>query len=57
MTRRITGSRYMTIDGRGGFPKYPGWDRETVEASDMWKEMWLNRFDEVTTVIMGRRSF
>ena len=23
----------------------------------MWREMWLNRFDDVTTVIMGRRSF
>jgi len=57
MTRKITASLYMTIDGRGEFPKYPGSDRQTNEPSDMWKEMWLNRFDDVTTVIMGRRSF
>ena len=55
--RKITASLYMTLDGRGAFPKYPGWDRETKEANDMWREMWLNRFDDVTTVIMGRRSF
>jgi dihydrofolate reductase len=57
MTRKITASLYMTLDGRGEFPKYPGSDRVTREPSDMWKEMWLNRFDDVTTVIMGRRSF
>ena len=58
MARKITASLYMTLDGRGGFPKYPGWDRDTgEEPTTMWKEMWLNRFDDVTTVIMGRRSF
>jgi dihydrofolate reductase len=58
MTRKITASLYMTLDGRGGFPKYPGWNRDTGEQpTEMWKEMWLNRFDDVTTVIMGRRSF
>ncbi len=57
MTRKITASLYMTLDGRGGFPKYPGSDRPQKEPNDMWREMWLNRFDDVTTVIMGRRSF
>lgn len=57
MARRITANLYMTMDGRGAFPKYPGSDRVTKEASEMWREMWLNRFDDVTTVIMGRRSF
>jgi len=57
MSRRITASLYMTLDGRGAFPKYPGYDRRTTEANEMWREMWLNRFDDVTTVIMGRRSF
>ena len=55
--RKITASLYMTLDGRGAFPKYPGWDRATPAANEMWREMWLNRFDDVTTVIMGRRSF
>jgi dihydrofolate reductase len=57
MSRKITASVYMTLDGRGAFPKYPGSDRETGEPSLMWREMWFNRFDDVTTVIMGRRSF
>ncbi|HLY76978.1 MAG TPA: dihydrofolate reductase family protein [Thermoplasmata archaeon] len=55
--RKITASVYMTLDGRGAFPKYPGSDRETGEPSDMWRKMWFDRFDDVTTVIMGRRSF
>ncbi|MGP8158807.1 MAG: dihydrofolate reductase family protein [Thermoplasmata archaeon] len=57
MARKITASLYMTLDGRGAFPKYPGSDRETKVPNDMWREMWINRFDDVTTVIMGRRSF
>jgi len=57
MARKITANLYMTIDGRGEFPKYPGSDRVSTGANDMWREMWLNRFDDVTTVIMGRRSF
>jgi dihydrofolate reductase len=58
MSRRITANLFATLDGRGGFPKYPGWDRPpTIEPSTLWKEMWLKRFDDVTTVIMGRRSF
>ena len=57
MVRKITANLYMTMDGRGEFPKYPGSDRVSTEANDMWREMWLNRFNDVTTVIMGRRSF
>ena len=57
MSRKITANLYMTLDGRGAFPKYPGWDRRTSEPNEMWREMWLNRFDDVTTVVMGRRSF
>ena len=57
MARKITASLYMTLDGRGAFPKYPGSDRETKVPNDMWREMWIDRFDDVTTVIMGRRSF
>ncbi|MGD0258036.1 MAG: dihydrofolate reductase family protein [Thermoplasmata archaeon] len=58
MTRKITASCYMTIDGRGAFPKYLGSDRPpTNEPNEFWREFWFNRFDDVTTVIMGRRSF
>jgi len=57
MSREITASLYLTLDGRGAFPNYPGWDRTTTEANDMWRRMWSDRFDDVTTVITGRRSF
>jgi len=58
MTRKITASCYMTIDGRGAFPKYLVSDRPpTNEPNEFWREFWFNRFDDVTTVIMGRRSF
>lgn len=57
MPRKITANMYMTLDGRGAFPKYPGWDRPSSGPNAMWREFWLNRFDDVTTVVMGRRSF
>jgi dihydrofolate reductase len=57
MSRKVTANLYMTLDGRGAFPKYPGWDRHSSEPSAMWRAMWLSRFDDVTTVVMGRRSF
>jgi dihydrofolate reductase len=57
MTRKITANIYMTLDGRGAFPKYPGWDRPSSGPNGLWREFWLNRFDDVTTVVMGRRSF
>lgn len=60
MTRKITANIYMTIDGRGAFPKYPGYDIPTGdrdEPDEFFREMWTKRYDDVTTVIMGRRSF
>ena len=57
MARKITANLYMTLDGRGAFPKYPGSDRTSKEPSDNWRRMWLDRFEDVTTVVMGRRSF
>lgn len=57
MTRKITVNLYMTLDGYGEFPKYPGSDVVAKEPSDAWKEMWSNRYDNVDLVIFGRRSF
>ncbi len=57
MTRKIAVNLYMTLDGYGEFPPYPGSDVVPEEPSDAWKEMWSNRYDSVDTVIMGRRSF
>ena len=57
MTRRVTVNLYMTLDGYGEFPPYPGSDTVPAEPSDAWKEMWSNRYDSVDTVVFGRRSY
>ena len=57
MTRKITANIYMTLDGRGVFPKYPGSDRKMRTANALFRHMWISRYDDVTTVVMGRRSF
>lgn len=57
MARKVTANVYMTLDGRGAFPKYPGSDRPSRETPVLFKEMWIPRYDDVTTVVMGRRSF
>jgi hypothetical protein len=56
MSRKITANVYMTLDGRGAFPKYPGSDRPPKGAPELFKTMWISRYDDVSTVIMGRRS-
>lgn len=58
--RKITANVYMTIDGRGAFPSYPGSDLPTGdpnEPDEFFRKMWTDRYSDVTTVIMGRRSF
>ncbi len=60
MTRKITANVYMTLDGRGEFPKYPNWDQPTGDRDrpdKFFAEMWTKRYDDVSTVIFGRRSF
>jgi len=57
VTRRITVNLYMTLDGYGEFPKYPGSDVSPRKPGEAWKEMWSNRYGTVDTVIFGRRSF
>jgi len=57
MTRKITANVYMTLDGRGEFPKYPEEKRTLTEPNALFRHMWYDRFDDVTTVVMGRRSF
>lgn len=60
MTRKITANVYMTLDGRGEFPKYPGYDIPTGdrdEPDEFFRRMWTDRYGDVTTVVMGRRSF
>src|SRR5215469_5412406 len=57
MARKITANLYMTVDGRGVFPKYPGSDTLYRKPTANWTHMWLDRFDDVTTVVLGRRSY
>lgn len=57
MTRRVTVNLYMTLDGYGEFPKYPGSDAVFPEPDEAFKEMWVNRYDSVDTVVFGRRAF
>jgi dihydrofolate reductase len=60
MTRKITANLYMTLDGRGEFPKYPGSDIPSGnpdEPDEFFRKMWTDRYSDVTTVVMGRRSF
>ncbi len=60
MTRKVTANVYMTLDGRGEFPKYPGSDQPTGDpdkADLFFQRMWNDRYDDVTTIVMGRRSF
>ena len=47
----------MTLDGYGEFPKYPGSDVLTSEPDEVFKEMWIRRYDSVDTIIYGRRSY
>ncbi|MCI4356997.1 MAG: dihydrofolate reductase family protein [Thermoplasmata archaeon] len=58
--RKITANVYMTLDGRGEFPTYPGSDLPSGkpgEPDEFFQKMWTDRFSDVTTVVMGRRSF
>lgn len=57
MTRKITVNMYMTLDGYGEFPKYPGSDVRREEPSEGFIDMWISRYDSVDTILFGRRSY
>jgi dihydrofolate reductase len=48
---------YMTLDGYGEFPKYPGSDVPRREPSQGFIDLWINRYDSVDTILYGRRSY
>lgn len=48
---------YMTLDGYGEFPRYPGSDVPSKEPGEGFREMWINRYDSVDTILYGRRSY
>lgn len=55
--RKITACLYMTMDGHAEFPSYPGSAVPMKEPDPAFKVMWLDRRDEVDTVILGRKAF
>jgi dihydrofolate reductase len=61
--RKITANLYMALDGRGDFPKYPGSDLPSAPSGNpddpdlFFQKFWTERYADVTTVVMGRRSF
>ena len=57
LTRKITVNMYMTLDGYGEFPKYPGSDVPPKEPREGFRDMWINRYDSVDTILFGRRSY
>lgn len=57
MSRKITVNMYMTLDGFGEFPDYPGSNIEQKEPDEPWKDMWSSRYNSVDTIIYGRNSY
>ena len=55
--RKITLNLYMTLDGYGEFPKYPGSDVQSEKPDQAFTEMWINRYSSVDTILFGRRSY
>ncbi len=51
MTRKNTVNMYMTLDGYGEFPKYPGSDIPSKEPGEGFTEMWIKRYDSVDTIL------
>jgi len=48
---------YMTLDGYGEFPKYPGSDVPSKEPGEGFTDMWIKRYDSVDTILYGRKSY
>ena len=57
MSRRVTANLYMTLDGYGEFPKYHESVIPSDEPSQVFKDLWIGRYDSVDTIIYGRRSY
>lgn len=57
MARKITLNMYMTLDGYGEFPEYPGSDISQDIPDFAFEEMWIKRYSSVDTIIYGRNSY
>ncbi len=57
MVRKVIANFYMTLDGRGDFPTYPGSDAKQDEPDIAFEEMWVRKYSTADTVVFGRRSY
>ena len=57
VSRKITVNMYLTLDGYGEFPEYPGSNIVQDQPDDAWKAMWTSAYDKVDTIIYGRNSY
>jgi len=55
LTRKNTVNMYMTLDGYGEFPKYPGSDIPSKEPGEGFTDMWISGMIQWTRSY-GRRS-
>jgi dihydrofolate reductase len=56
-TRKIILNFYMTLDGFGEWPEYPGSSFAPTEPDLMFQEQWISLYDSVDTVVFGRRAY
>jgi dihydrofolate reductase len=54
--RNISADSQMTFDGHAEFPIYPGSDVRSTEPDPSFVEMWIDHFDSIDTVILGRKA-
>ncbi len=57
LTRKSPVNMYITLDGYGEFPEYPGSDVPPKEPREGFRDLWINRYDSVDTILFGRRSY
>lgn len=55
--RKLTMHMYTTLDGRAEFPKYPDSGVDPEIGDPAFKEMWIDRYDSVDTLIFGRKAY
>jgi dihydrofolate reductase len=55
--RRIGLHMYVTVDGRAGFVRYPGWDDLVPDVKRDFADMWTHHYATTDTIILGRCTY
>ena len=55
MSRKVLLHMYMTLDGFAELPEYPELTPGTTD--DFWEVMWTGHWDQVDTLLLGRKTF